>query len=275
LTVINGIATPDIQATDRGLAYGDGLFSTIKVVSGNLQDWPLHLLRFKTGAERLFFPMIDWEALEKEAIELAQQTQAQAYAVLKIIITRGSGGRGYSSEGCDHAMRILSLSHFPEHYLTWQKEGITLARCQTVVSRHKQLAGLKSLARLEQVFIKKELQQLQADEGIVCDELGHVIEGCSANLFLYLHGQWVTPKLDFSGVAGVMRMRIMQHPEIHVIEKEVTLADVEQATCLCLTNALMGIVPVKQYQKKRYSVQQRHQVALLQTMFTKETFHND
>jgi len=273
--LINGRVTNNVDAADRGLAYGDGLFSTIKVESGVMQDWCLHLQRFKTGAERLFFPTIDWNLLEKEAVELAQQWQHQAHAVLKIIVTRGSGGRGYSSDGCDQPVRILSLSAFPEHYLKWQKEGVKLAQCQTLLSRNKQLAGLKSLARLEQVLIKQELKQLQANEGIVCDEFGHVIEGCSANLFLYLDEQWITPKLNFSGVAGVMRARIMQHPNIQVIEKEVTLADVNQATCLCLTNALMGIVPVKQYQGIQYSPQQRQQVALLQAMLTKETFNND
>jgi len=273
--IINGRVTNNVDAADRGLAYGDGLFSTIKVESGVMQDWPLHLQRFKTGAERLFFPVIDWGLLEKEAVELAQQCEHQAQVVLKIIITRGSGGRGYSCDGCDQPVRILSLSVFPDSYLKWQKEGIKLAQCQTLLSRNKQLAGLKSLARLEQVLIKQELKQLQADEGIVCDEFGHVIEGCSANLFLYLDGQWVTPKLNFSGVAGVMRARIMQHPNIQVIEKEVTLADVNHATCLCLTNALMGIVPVKQYQGIQYSPQQRQQVALLQAMLIKETFNND
>lgn len=275
MILINGSVTNNVDATDRGLAYGDGLFSTIKVESGKVKDWPLHLQRFKTGAERLFFPVIDWTLLEKEAIDLAQQHQYQTHAVLKIIITRGSCGRGYSSEGCEQPTRIMRLSTFPDIYLKWQQQGIYVINCDTQLGRNKQLAGLKSLARLEQILIKQELISSQADEGLVCDELGNVIEGCSANLFIYLNGQWVTPKLDYCGVAGVMRTRILESELVNVVEKEISINDIHQATCLCLTNALMGIVPVKQYQNKHYSKQALKKVTELQILLNKEIFNND
>ena len=150
-----------------------------------------------------------------------------------------------------------------------------MINCHTQLGRNKQLAGLKSLARLEQVLIKQELINSQADEGLVCDEFGHVIEGCSANLFIYLDGQWLTPKLDYCGVAGVMRARILQSEAFNVIEKEISLNEINQATCLCLTNALMGIVPVKQYQDKHYSKQALQKVVELQCLLNKEVSNND
>ena len=70
--LINGIVTNNIYAADRGLAYGDGLFSTIKIELGKVIDWPLHLKRLKSGASRLFFPNVDWVLLEKEIFESAQ-----------------------------------------------------------------------------------------------------------------------------------------------------------------------------------------------------------
>jgi len=273
--LINGIVTTNINAADRGLAYGDGLFSTIKIEHGKVIDWPLHLKRLQSGASRLFFPSIDWELLAKEIFESAQTVKQHSHYVLKVILTRGSGGRGYSAAGCDQAVRIISLSHFPDTYLKWQQQGINIIKCDTLLGRNKQLAGLKSLARLEQVFIKQELINLQADEGLVCDELGNVIEGCSANLFIYLNGQWLTPKLDFCGVAGVMRARILQSKLLNITEKDISLDDIEQATCLCLTNALMGVVPVKQYQDKRYSKQALENVAKLQLLLNKEVSNND
>lgn len=264
--LINGIVSQTINASDRGLAYGDGLFSTIKIEFGQVVDWSLHLQRLQEGANRLFFPELDWALLQKEVFETAQTVEQYPHHVLKLILTRGSGGRGYSAQGCDNILRIISLSEFPEHYFKWQQTGIAIAQCQSQIGRNQQLAGLKSLARLEQVFIKQELLRLDAVEGLVCDELGHVIEACSANVFIYLAGQWVTPKLDFCGVAGVMRARIMQHKNINVIEKNITLAEVKQATCICLTNALMGIVAVRQYQDTHYSEEQLKPVVELQTL---------
>ena len=273
--LINGIVTNNIDATDRGLAYGDGLFSTIKVEYGKVIDWPLHLERLKLGVNRLFFPAIDWDLLEKEVFESAQTVNLESHYILKLIVTRGSGGRGYSAQGCDSPLRLITLLPFPMHYLKWQKEGIAIVQCDTLLGRNKQLAGLKSLARLEQVLIKQELLGLQAVEGLVCDELGYVIEGCSTNVFIYLNGQWITPKLDYCGVAGVMRARILKNTSIQVIEREITLDDINRASSICLTNALMGIVPVKQYQAKIYSKQQLEKVIELQTLLNKEVFNHD
>ena len=273
--LINGISSNTISAIDRGLAYGDGLFSTIKLEFGDVIDWQLHLERMQLGATRLFFPDVDWLALEKEVFESAQRVKVAPHSVLKVILSRGSGGRGYSVEGCDQPLRIISLSTFPTHYLQWQQKGIAIVRCETQLGRNKQLAGLKSLARLEQVLIKQELASKEAVEGLVSDEFGHVIEGCAANLFIYLNAQWVTPKLDYCGVAGVMRKRILQHDLIGVLEKEISLDDVEQASCLCLTNALMGIVPIKQYQQKIYSKKQLQPVIELQKLLQQGSVEND
>lgn len=270
--LINGIVTNKIDATDRGLAYGDGLFSTIKIEFGKAIDWPLHLKRLKSGTNRLFFPSVDWALLEKEIVETAQTVEEYPHYVLKVILTRGSGGRGYSAEGCEQTTRVISLSSFPDVYSKWQQQGIRVINCHTQLGRNKQLAGLKSLARIEQVLIKQELINSQADEGLVCDELGHVIEGCSANLFIYLNGQWLTPKLNYCGVAGVMRARILQSDLVNVIEKEISINDINQSTCLFLTNALMGIIPVRQYQDKYYSEQELKEVFSLQAMLNKDEF---
>lgn len=264
--LINGKPSTQIDAKDRGLAYGDGLFSTIKLEYGQVIDWPLHLARFKQGASRLFLPSVDWLQLQEEVFFCAQQLKSFSNYVLKVILTRGSGGRGYSAQGCEQPLRIISSSAYPEQYLQWQQQGIDIVQCSYKLSRNQQLAGLKSLARLEQVLIKQELNQLQAVEGLVCDEFDNVIEGCASNLFICVDGQWITPLLNFSGVAGVMRERIMQLSHLDVIEKQLPIRELQQASCLCLTNALMGVVPVKQYQHRIYSKAQLQPVFELQAL---------
>lgn len=273
--LINGKVTNEIEAADRGLAYGDGLFSTIKIEYGDVIDWALHLARLQSGATRLFFPDVNWETLQQEVFESAQSIKEHPNYVLKVMLTRGRGGRGYSPDGCNAPNRIISLAPFPDMYLQWQQQGIAIIKCEMQLGRSQRLAGLKSLARLEQVLIKQELSAKGAVEGIVTDELGNVIEACSANVFIYIDDQWLTPKLDYAGVAGVMRSRILQNSAIKVIEKDISLAELEQASCLCLTNALMGIVPVKQYQDKIYHDKQLQPVKELQLMLNKEDVHHD
>jgi len=256
IMLINGIQSTEIAASDRGLAYGDGLFSTMKVEYGIVQLWDYHLQRLQLGAQRLFFPDIDWPLLSAEVQQLAQGLSAVPQAVIKVMLTRGSGGRGYSTQGCNAPLRILSSHTFPSFYQQWQRDGIKVIHCQQKLAINPQLAGLKTLNRLEQVLIKHELEAQQALEGIVCDYLGNVIEACSANLFVYLNGQWLTPRLDGCGVAGVKRRQVMESAKlagITIAEVTIKETDLLNAQALCLTSALMGLIPVKQYQSHHYS----------------------
>ncbi|AGH80761.1 class IV aminotransferase [Psychromonas sp. CNPT3] len=267
--LINGIEENQISALDRGLAYADGLFSTIKVQYGQLCLWDLHLQRLQLGAQKLFFPKVDWIALTAEVDSVARSLKSSAHAVIKVILTRGNTVRGYSTLPCTDVLRIVSSSAFPEHYLQWQKRGIALIQCQTRLGRQQQLAGLKTLNRLEQVLIKHELESKHALEGLVCDEFEHVIEACSANVFLYLDNNWVTPRLDYCGVAGVQRRHIMQAALANgmiIVEQEVSIKDVYRAQALCLSNALMGIVPVTQYNEHSYNAKHFKLSAQLQVL---------
>jgi len=83
-----------------------------------------------------------------------------------------------------------------------------------------------------------------------------VIEACSANIFIYMKNKWVTPKLYGSGVLGVKRRQIMElsaKAGQPVTEMKITVDDLLNAQAVCLSNALMGIVPVIQYQCHCYS----------------------
>ncbi len=82
-----------LYSDDRGLNYGDGLFETVRVTAGRAPLWPRHRDRLVVGAQRLgiAFPgnLID----RQFAAQLAQSDQA----VIKLVLTRGRGGRGYSA----------------------------------------------------------------------------------------------------------------------------------------------------------------------------------
>jgi 4-amino-4-deoxychorismate lyase len=256
--LIDGIESNLIDAKDRGLAYGDGIFTTIKVNFGEAQLWTLHLQRLQLGAQRLFFPEIDWHQLSAEVEQFSSRFINVSEHVVKVILTRGSGGRGYSTLGCNAPMRIISDSAYPHFYVDWQDIGIDVILCESTLSNNKQLAGLKTLNRLEQVLIKKELEFNQSLEGIVCDDNGNVIEGCSANIFIYINQQWLTPKLDKSGVAGVQRRNILTLAKvkgIEIVECDIHKSQLVDVQSMCLTNALMGIVPVKKYQHKTLNIE--------------------
>ncbi|WP_167402254.1 aminodeoxychorismate lyase [Aeromonas rivipollensis] len=242
--LINGIPTEAVSARDRGLAYGDGHFTTMLVKQGQVIWWPAHLARLQHACARLGFAELPWDTM---AAEVAQLAAGQTQAVAKIVLTRGSGGRGYDGAGCNTPTRIVSLAPYPAHYLGWQQNGIAALICQQQLGDTPMLAGLKTLGRLEQVLLKSELAARGGVEGIVLNSRGFLVEGVSANLF-WRRGKTVfTPDLSRAGIDGIMRKRVIMMLKQMGIELRVVEAPLEslwQAEEVWLTNTLMGIVPV-------------------------------
>lgn len=242
--LINGVSTEALSARDRGLAYGDGHFTTMEVREGQVVWWPDHLARLQQASSRLGFATVPWEQLAEEVAQLAS---GQAQAVVKVVLTRGSGGRGYDGANCNSPTRIVSLADYPAHYQGWRQDGIEALICQQLLGDAPMLAGLKTLGRLEQVLLKSELASRGGVEGIVLNSRGFLVEGVSANLF-WRRGKTVfTPDLSRGGVDGIMRRRVMKMLKQMGIELRVVEAPLEslwQAEEVWLTNTLMGIVPV-------------------------------
>ncbi|HDL8704943.1 TPA: aminodeoxychorismate lyase [Yersinia enterocolitica] len=241
---INGVEQNLISASDRSVQFGDGCFSTARVSFGRVVWLDKHILRLQLAAERLLMPAVNWNALTKEMVEAASHTED---GVLKVIISRGSGGRGYSGTTCQHPTRIISLSDYPVHYHSWRERGISLALSPISLARSPLLAGVKHLNRLEQVLIRAHLEQTAADEALVLDTDGMLVECCAANLFWRKGDKIFTPDLSQSGVDGIMRQRIIAclaalgKPVAIVTQPLNVLADADE---IIVCNALMPLLPV-------------------------------
>ncbi len=253
-SLLDGVANGCIEGSDRGLHYGDGLFETLAVRAGRPRFWSQHLARLTAGCIRLAIPAPDPALLRAEADRLcATQTQA----VLKIVVTRGSGGRGYRPPLEAVPRRLLSLSPWPDYPASWANSGVQLRYCRTPVATSPALAGLKHLGRLEQVLARAEWDDPAIPEGLMLDADGAVIEGTMSNLFAVQDGALWTPDLSRAGVAGLARQRVLalaQRQGIRVSEGRLTPADLTQADGLFLTNSLIGLWPVRQLEGRIYPI---------------------
>jgi len=249
--LINGEHQDVIAATDRGLHYGDGVFETIAIRTGKPQFWAAHMERLLDGCARLSIPIPDVTLLTAETERLCTEGED---AVLKIIITRGSGGRGYRPPFEPEPQRILIRYPWPEHHVP--DEGITLRQCHTPLSCNPVLAGIKHLNRLEQVLARNEWSDESIHEGVMCDTEGYVIEGTMSNLFAVRDGVLITPELSNCGVAGIMRQQVMavaQHLSIpceHVRFKAEELNSMDE---LFITNSIIGVWPVARFNELQFS----------------------
>lgn len=230
----------NVSTLDRSFNYGDGFFTTMQVKAGQIQLWPLHLARLQQAAAQLHFASINWQQLSGQ-VQAAITEPAQ---VIKVLISRGEGGRGYSSLGANKPQIYISSSALP-NYQQWQQQGISLGVAQLKLAIQPALAGIKHTSRLEQVLIKQQLMQTPYDDLLVLDQQDFVCEVSAANIFFYQQQQWYTPSIERAGVNGVMRQHLMQC--LAVKEVNWTLAQLDDVESMFICNALMEIVPVQRF----------------------------
>lgn len=246
MILINGQPENRIDVTDRGLQYGDGVFETIAFRHGNLEFLSAHLSRLKQGCERLkiAFPPSLQQALSDDIAQLCQSLNQNA--VIKLILTRGAGGRGYRYHPDMQPTRIVSSHLMPEYPLTNQA-GVSVRICQQRLALNPSLAGIKHLNRLEQILARNEWQDDSIAEGLMLDYQDRLIEGTMSNVFLVQNNQLMTADLASSGIAGIMRQQLIKIAEKLDIQLRITtltVHDLESADELFICNSLIGIWPV-------------------------------
>lgn len=222
---------------DRGLAYGDGLFETVLLRAGEPVLWRYHTDRLANGCERLNIPLPCQAALD----DAWQGVSTAELEVLKLILTRGSGGRGYAQPD-EVTPRLLSRrTPFQPSIQRWQ-QGVTVRLCDLRLSRQPRLAGIKHLNRLENVLARQEWNDTAIAEGVLADSEGLVIEATSMNIFWQQAGQVLTPLLDQCGVAGTLRAALIDQGAVAQTSLSLDcLAEVEQ---LWVANSVQGVWPV-------------------------------
>ena len=256
-TWINGSRGSHISTLDRGLLYGDGLFETIAVIDGKGFLLEEHLQRLLNSCERLSIPL-HLPTLNEEIslfLRTCVQEQTSDRAILKLIITRGSGGRGYDITSTDNPTRILQLHNFPNYPENYSKQGVAVLLCKTPLSKNPTLAGMKHLNRLEQVLARAEWNSSEYQEGLIFDTDGLLIEGTMTNVFLIKNSKIFTPSLHESGVEGIMRnyiLNLARQLEYECVIETITKKKLDDADEVFLTNSVIGIWPVRQINAQSY-----------------------
>lgn len=244
-TWINGEAAAAIDSHDRGLQYGDGLFETMRAFHGSVRLIDYHLDRLLDGCERLAIAPPARAMLQAE-IECAARSIGDG--IVKLIVTRGSGGRGYRPAGGLQPTRIvMTFALPPQPIMLGEQGGVRVRIAQTMLARQPRLAGLKHLNRLEQVLAAAETDAERYAESLMRDDEEHIIDGTMMNLFCISGGELLTPELSQAGVSGVMRRFIRELADgLAIPQRETPLsrAQLDAADEVFLCNAVRGIWPV-------------------------------
>ena len=240
--LINGEINATLPPLDRGLAYGDGLFRTLKVRERQPVWWRDQYAKLAHDCAALQLACPDENLLLGE---IETVTQLLNNAAVKIVITRGLGERGYAPPEPAAPTRIVMSSALPDQAQTGH--GIRVRWCSLRLARQPLLAGVKHLNRLENVLARQEWSDPGLAEGLLCDDTGAVIGGTRSNVFAMQNGCLLTPDLSLSGIAGVTRDRILRAATRHGINTQVARlepANILDADEVFLSNSIFGLSPV-------------------------------
>ena len=233
-----------ISVDDRGLNYADGVFETLLCRRGQILGSRLHEARLALGLSRLAFPNAKVQA---EAVFAAAHQLLLGVAhsgVARLTVTRGSGKRGYTPDS-DAKPRSILVAQSDR---VIDNPGVRCGLAETHWADQPQLAGLKLLARTEQVLAAGEAAMAGWDDAIMLDARGQVISSSRGNIFIVTGGKVLTPDLSRCGIAGTRRQLIIDFvlPSLG-LEAEVCSLSWEQlmtADAVVITNAVIGIAEV-------------------------------
>ena len=246
LCFVNGVLGGSISPWDRGFAYGDGLFETCRIYQGGVPLWSLHRQRLLSDSQRLGIAC-DAAQLDAYVEQALAQVPNFEHGVLKIVLTRGLGGRGYQAAAQMLPSYCVYLFAGNELHTQAYRQGSRARICHHRLPNNPALAGIKHLNRLDQVIARAEWQQ-EFDDGLLLDQQGNLLEGVASNLFLVRNNQLITPSLANAGVSGVMRRLIIEELApalgIQVEIGHISMADLDAASELFLTNSYAGIWPL-------------------------------
>ena len=248
IAFFNGELVPEERATvsvmDRSFLYGDGLFETMLVHNGMPFRWSEHMERLAGGAEflKIRVPFTS-AALLDFARELIRENQMPE-ALLRLTLSRGVGVRGYSPKGADHPLLVMTLHPAPAidpaDHPRWK-----LLTASFRLPAKEALAQFKTCNKLAQVLARAEAEASGADEAVLLNTDGYVVEGASSNLF-WIQGSTVcTPPLTTGILAGVTRALVVElcgELRIPVLENSVTPSELLQAQGVFVSLSTLGVV---------------------------------
>jgi len=248
LIFLNGQFVPEERAVvsvfDRGFLYGDGLFETMRVFRGKPFRWKQHLDRLQHGADFLKIKLpFTPEALRQFADQLIAKNNLPD-ALLRLTLSRGIGARGYSPKGAENPTIVMSLHPAPAH------DANNPPRWKLIASSHRlpanePLAQFKTCNKLAQILARAEADAVGADEALLLNTDGFVVEGASSNLF-WIEGDTIcTPPLASGILPGVTRavvLEICQQLGLSIREADISIEKLKRVDGTFLSLSSLGVV---------------------------------
>ena len=222
-----------------------------------VEFWDRHIERIKLGCSitKIKLPPTEILTNYKEKILNECLRKGIKNGVLKIVITRGIGGRGYKFEK-EIVPTVIFLS-FPSKEINKKTlyTGVKLRFCEFPIFENSMLAGLKHLNRIDSVMARSEWEEDEFFDGVMLDNSESIIDGTMTNLFFSKNNVLYTPIIKKSGINGIMRQVVIDNAKLffkEVCEIEIKRKTISTFDEMFVTNSVIKILPVTHLSNKKF-----------------------
>ncbi len=234
-----------ISAYDRGLLLGDGLYETLRIYRGQAVLFDLHWQRLYNSAAFLEIELpVTKDELARSLRELIIKNNIiNDEAGVRITLTRGANERGlWPIENQNPTLLIHTFNLAPS-----PDEGLKVIISDIKKNHLSPLAQIKSLNYLENILVRREAYNKNADEAILLNVHESLAEASTANIFIVKDNHVLTPKISDGALPGITRaicLHLCKQIAIKIEETTLILDDLKQADEMFLTNALIQVQPI-------------------------------
>jgi branched-chain amino acid aminotransferase len=243
-----------LSKDDRSYRYGDGLFETMKLISGNILLVDHHFERLFLGLDVLKFNipvLFTKQKIEKEIKELCKKNECERSARIRLSVSRGNGGL------YDHDNKLSYLIEcWPLEQKDLNENGLIIDIFPDARKSIDIFSNLKSANYLPYVMAAIWAKENKLNDALILNQHDRICDSTIANVFWVKDNNIFTPPLNEGCVAGVMRKRVLELTTLNsnylvqetVLSQEILL----QADEVFLTNAIAGVRWVKECGNKIY-----------------------
>lgn len=244
-----------IGPDNRAFNYGDGLFESIRVFKSRIPLLSYHVSRLLRDADRMGYALpatFNLEFIERSIRDLLERN-AMSNARVKISLYRRSGG--FYFPATDEVDCLMAASELASERLQLDPEGLDMTVYTGNLKAITPLSNMKTCNSLLYVLAGREARERKFDDAFIINQKGHFIESVSANMFIKLDSELITPPLNEGPLDGVLRQYLIDHlqlADLRITERAVDESLMNAAEEVLLTNAVQGVRWVAGYRGREF-----------------------
>lgn len=247
-----------ISIQNRGYAYGDALFETIKTSHGSLLFWEDHYFRLMASMRilRMEIPMnFTMEFFEEEIIKtLTANKLTTISSRVKLVIHRNEGGLYLPTTNA--VSFVISVKQIEDDFYVFQDGFYEVDLFKDYYLSPSLLSTLKTNNKILNVVGSIYAKENKLHNCLVLNTDKQVVEALNGNVFVVKGNTIKTPPLSDGCLKGVMRKQIIEVlktiPDYEFIEASVSPFELQKADEIFITNVIIGIQPITKYRKKEF-----------------------